>query len=319
MSAQANNPPAVAIAEPIAGAMPSRRSAWRRFAANREGVIGLALLAIMAVACFATLPYTARHYDDQDLARAYAPPGFSHWSDVFGTDALGRSLLVRTLYGGCTSLALGVAAAVMSVVLGVAWGTVAGYVGGRADAVMMRIVDVVYSLPYVLLVMLFAISVEPRLEGAFGLSPQWATFVVLFLAIGGVSWLSMARVIRGQVLSLRERPFIDAARVAGASGTRIILRHLLPNLTGPIVVYATLAVPQAILAESFLSFLGIGIADPQATWGSLAADAVESINTIQLDWWIVFFPCAALSLTLLSLNFVGDALHAAFDPRSAGR
>lgn len=292
-----------------------RPSAWRRFARHRAGAVSVLLLAAICVACFATLPITTPRFDDQDLSRVYAPPSLSHWTLWFGTDALGRSLLVRTLYGGCTSLSLGMLAAAISVLLGVAWGVVAGYVGGRADAVMMRVVDVVYSLPYVLLVMLFAISVGPRLVTSFGMSPHTATFVVLAAAIGGVSWLSMARVIRGQVLSLRERPFVEAARVIGVPGWRIVLRHVVPNLAGPIIVFATLTVPQAILAESFLSFLGIGIAEPQATWGSLAADAVESINTLRIDWWIVVFPCAALSVTLLALNFVGDALHAAFDPK----
>jgi oligopeptide transport system permease protein len=289
-------------------------SPWRRFVRSRSALFGLAVLGLMLAACLASWPYTARHYDDQDLQRARLGPSADHMASWFGTDELGRSLLVRTLYGGCTSILLGILAAALSVVLGVGWGAVAGYVGGALDNAMMRIVDVLFSLPYILLVMLFTIAFRDRFAALVG--PQWATFVVLFLAIGAVSWLTMARVIRGQVLSIREQPYVEAARAMGLPAGRILLRHVLPNLVGPIVVYATLAVPNAILQESFLSFLGLGIQDPQATWGSLAGDAVAAINTVQVDWWLVAFPCAALGLTLLSLNFVGDGLRDAFDPKT---
>jgi ABC-type dipeptide/oligopeptide/nickel transport system permease subunit len=180
---------------------------------------------------------------------------------------------------------------------------------------MMRIVDVLYALPTLLLVMLFTVSVGAALERAHLLDRELARLAVLALAIGGVSWLTMARVIRGQVLLLREQPFIEAARALGLPTRRILRHHILPNLVGPMIVFATLTVPQAILQESFLSFLGVGVQPPQASWGSLAADGVRSMNPVRFDWWLVVVPCAALSATLLALNFVGDGLRDAFDVR----
>ena len=299
-----------------ADAAPTRMvlSPWRRFLGSPSALFGLAVLGLMLGACLLSWPYTADHYDDQYLPHSRRAPSVESVALWFGTDELGRSLLVRTLYGGCTSILLGLLATALSVLLGVGWGAVAGYVGGAVDSIMMRIVDVLFSLPYILLVMLFTIAFREPLAARIG--AEWATFVVLCLAIGAVSWLTMARVIRGQVLAIRELPYIEAARALGLPTRRILLRHVLPNLLGPIVVYATLAVPNAILQESFLSFLGLGIQDPQATWGSLAGQAVAAINTVQVDWWLVVFPCGALALTLLSLNFLGDALRDAFDPKA---
>jgi len=183
------------------------------------------------------------------------------------------------------------------------------------DGAMMRLVDILYSLPYILLVMLFTLSLRPHFQRV--LSVQWATFWVLLLAIGGVSWLTMARVVRGQVLSLKAQPFVEAARAMGIPTRAILVRHILPNLVGPIVVYATLTVPQAILQESFLSFLGVGVQAPQATWGSLAADGIAAINPLQVHWWLIVWPCGLLAVTLLALNFLGDGLRDAFDPHHA--
>jgi len=255
------------------------------------------------------------------LDRARTPPEPAaalrgDWRFLCGADDLGRSLLARTLYGGAISLSLGVLAAGIAVVLGTAYGAIAGYVGGRVDEVMMRVVDILYALPYMLLVMLLTVSLGAWMERAPLIGAEWARFVVLALAIGGVSWLTMARVVRGEVLSLRERPFVEAARALGSPTRRILTLHILPNLTGPIIVFATLTAPQAILQESFLSFLGVGVQPPQATWGSLAADGVRVLNPIQLDWWLVVFPCAALGVTLLALNFIGDGLRDAFETRS---
>lgn len=294
----------------MSGAQPS---AWHRFRRNRAAVGSGVLLVLMLAACSATLGWSSAGMRVQRLEEARQPPSAQH---LLGTDELGRSLLWRTLYGGAISLTLGLLAALIAVVIGTGYGAVAGYIGGRCDAVMMRIVDVLFALPYMLLVMLFAVSIGAWLEqwGPFG--SEWSRFVVLALAIGGVSWLTMARVVRGQVLSLREQPFIEAARALGIPTHRILLRHLLPNLVGPVVVFATLTVPQAILQESFLSFLGVGVQPPQATWGSLAADGVRLLNPVRFDWWLMLFPCAALSVTLLALNFVGDGLRDAFDVRS---
>lgn len=285
---------------------------WRRFMRNRAAAAGLGVLLAMLAGCFGSLGWSVRAMQAQRLDAALRPPTLD---EPLGTDALGRSMLARTLYGGAVSLSLGLAAASIAVVIGSLYGAVAGYRGGRVDAAMMRLVDVLYALPYMLLVMLLAVSLGAWLQRAAGMRAEWARFVVLAAAIGGVSWLTMARVVRGQVLALREQPFVEAARALGLPTWRILLRHVLPNAVGPIVVFATLTVPQAILQESFLSFLGVGVQPPQATWGSLAADGVRALNPVRVDWWLVLFPCAALSATLLALNFVGDGFRDALEVR----
>lgn len=283
-------------------------------------MVGGAFLLVMLLLCVVTLPWTLQdehplHFDNQRLELARTAPSGESVDRWFGYDMLGRSLLGRSLLGGVVSLTIGVAAAAISVVLGVTVGLVAGYRGGWVDALLMRIVDILYGLPYILLVILFTIALEKPLVGLLGSRPR-ASLVVLFLAIGLVSWLTMARVVRGQVLSLRSQPFIEACRAGGLTETRIFLRHLLPNLIGPIAVYATLIVPQAILQESFLSFLGIGIQAPLPTWGSLASDGLmPALNTINPHWWMLVVPCTLLGITLLSLNFLGDGLRDVFDPK----
>ena len=234
-----------------------------------------------------------------------------------GHDDLGRSLLYRLLPGFLVSLLIGLAAAMMAVVIGVSWGAASALAGGRVDTIMMRIVDVFYSLPYILTVILLKIALTRPLTILLAGHVKVANVVILLLAIGGVSWPTMARVIRGQVLSLRSRPFVEAARVCGAGPGYILRRHLLPNLVGPIVVYAMLVVPQAILQESFLSFLGIGIQQPVPSLGRLAADGVEAVNTFVGFWWLLVFPCGLLVVTLLALNFIGDGLRDALDPKSS--
>lgn len=291
----------------------TRDSLWGRFRTHRAAVAGLALLVVMGVACFGSLGWSAPQMRATSLPEAREAPSLRH---PFGTDELGRSLLARTLYGGAISLSLGILAATIAVVFGTAYGATAGYVGGTVDEVMMRVVDVLYALPYMLLVMLLTVSLGARLEGWHVVGAEWSRFIVLAIAIGAVSWLTVARVVRGQVLSLRERPFIEAARSQGIPTHRILIRHILPNVAGHIAVFATLTVPQAILQESFLSFLGVGVQPPQATWGSLAADGVRLLNPVQFAWWLVVFPCIPLTLTLLALNFVGDGLRDALDVRS---
>jgi len=301
-----------------------------------------------------------------------AQPGNAEWKQLraaapwywLGTDRLGTSIAVRLLTGGGISLCIGLAAAGLSVCIGTLYGAVAGWMGGRADAVMMRIVDVLYGLPYVLIVVLLAVAVdagfervindrvraaeearqvyleqelakfpedrakEPELAAMLGaeaaatypISPISATtrtainLVTLLVAIGGVSWLTMARVVRGQVLSLKTRPYVEAARAMGAGPARLFVRHLLPGLIGPIVVYATLTVPQAILQESFLSFLGIGVRPPLPSWGNMAADGLTELNPYRSHWWLILFPCVLLALTLLAMNFVGEGLRAVLAP-----
>jgi oligopeptide transport system permease protein len=301
---------------------------------NARLLAGTTIFIAILGACLISLPWTSHDlppkydedgfplnihnpyfYDAQDLASSWNHPSRDTFVDWFGRDQLGRPLISRCLMGGCISLAIGTAAAAIAVLLGVFVGLVAGFQGGWLDALLMRGVDVLYGLPYILLIILFKIALEPPLTTLLG-SPHSANLVVLFLAIGLVSWLTMARVVRGQVLSLRTLPFIEAARALGVPRWRIFLRHLLPNLLGPIIVYATLTIPQAILQESFLSFLGIGIAAPMPTWGSLAADGLTpGLNSNEPRWWALLFPCTLLVLTLLSLNFLGDGLRDVLDPK----
>lgn len=294
-----------------AAAMPVSQP-WRRFRRNRAALASLAVLALIVVACLATLPLSISRYNAMSFDNNRHPPTAAA---PFGYDFLGRSLLDRVLLGGVISMGIGLAAAAIAVTIGVLWGATAALAGGRVDNAMMRLVDILYGLPYILLVILVKVAFEPRLAAAFG-DARAANIVILFVAIGAVSWLTMARVIRGQVLSLKAQPFVEAARAAGVRPLRILWAHLMPNLIGPIVVYATLTIPQAILQESFLSFLGIGVSPPIPTWGSLAADGVNGINTVVSFWWMILFPCLFLGLTLLCLNFVGDGLRDAFDPRS---
>ena len=311
------------------------------------GLTGGIVLAVMVLGCLASMPYTfatpradptARRFEATDPDRTLLPPWWApHAADErsrvqaaadvrgrgpachLGTDRLGRDLFIRCLAGGGISLLIGLAAAAFSVCIGTAYGTVAGYLGGRVDAVLMRMVDILYGLPSILLVVLLAVAADGLIERAGGeIGPggrQLINLVTLLLAIGSVSWLTMARVIRGQVLSLKAQPFMEAARAIGLGWPRQFTRHLLPNLLGPIVVYATLTVPAAILSESFLSFLGIGVKEPLPSWGNLAADGLSELNTVRVRWWLLLWPCLFIGLTLLSLNFVGEAIRDRLDPK----
>jgi oligopeptide transport system permease protein len=281
--------------------------------------MGGGLFLIIVLFCLGTLPWTvqdtgALSYAHRNLDQERLAPQWTSLTFLFGSDQVGRSVLARSLFGGTISLAVGLAAASISVLLGVTVGMIAGFRGGWVDAVLMRIVDVLYGLPYILLILLFKIALEDPLKQVF--SSRSASLIVMFLAIGLVSWLTMARVIRGQVLSLRGQPFIEACRAMGLPERRVFLKHILPNLIGPITVYATLTIPQAILQESFLSFLGVGVDPTLPTWGALAAENREAaVNTIKPEWWMLLFPCIMLALTLLSLNFLGDGLRDIVDPK----
>lgn len=292
------------------------------------GWVGGAMLLLIAVPCFVTLPWSLQYYNTHRMAEGMAllPPS---WAEPMGTDLFGQSILWRSLLGGAISLGIGGCAALIAVFIGVTWGATAGYIGGRVDSAMMRVVDVLYGLPYILLVVLMNLALRPIVNQGFaglGFNESSASglsgIVTLLVAIGGVSWLTMARVIRGQVLSLRSQPFMEAARAVGTGHVRTLGVHLLPNLIGPIVVYATLTVPQAILQESFLSFLGIGVQAPIPSWGNLASDGLPQLHKLathadKVEWWLLLFPCLLLGLTLMGLNFLGDALRHRLDPKRA--
>ena len=315
------------ILNPPADAANVDRRPAKRLPAGRSGA---AVLILIALPCFAMLPWSIDRYEGKagDEAHARQGPSLRH---PLGTDVLGRSLMWRCSLGGAISLGIGASAAIIAVAIGVLWGAIAGLAGGLTDAVMMRIVDVLFGLPYILLVVLLDLALSPAVErtlrfsalaGTADSAASLADVITLLVAIGGLSWLTMARVIRGQVLSLRAQPFVEAARACGVAGPGILRRHLLPNLVGPIVVYATLTVPTAILAESTLSFLGIGVQAPLPSWGNLASEGVSELHALSmpgadLKWWLIVWPCLLLGLTLLALNLFGDGLRKRFDPRSA--
>jgi ABC-type dipeptide/oligopeptide/nickel transport system permease subunit len=262
-------------------------------------------------------PWVAPYSDEQISDAQFRPPSFSHW---FGTDVHGRDLLTRMFFGARISLVVGVVGAAVALVIGVTWGAVAGYVGGRVDGIMMRFVDVLYSLPSILFVIVLVATFNNFLrlwltEHVGPTAGVYAPMLFLFFGLGAVSWLTMARIVRGQVLSLRNRQFVDASRSLGASHARILVHHILPNIYGIVIVYLTLTVPAIILYESFLSFLGLGIQPPMASWGTLIAEGAGQINPIRIYWWLLVFPCAMLISTLLALNFLGDGLRDAYDPR----
>ncbi len=273
--------------------------AFARLKKNKLALFGLIVLSFMAVVAILT-PWIAPYpYELQNLDLGASPPSLQHW---FGTDVLGRDLFTRVLYGSRISLAVGLVATSVALTIGVLWGVTSGFIGGTVDVVMMRIVDTLYALPFAIFIILLTV--------VFGRS-----LLLLFLAIGAVEWLTMARIVRGEVLNLRRQEFVDAAIAIGLSRWQIIFRHIIPNTLGPIIVYTTLTIPSVILLESFLSFLGLGVQAPQSSWGSLISGGVESMEEYP---WLLIFPGLTLSITLFSLNFLGDGLRDALDPRGSG-
>jgi peptide/nickel transport system permease protein/oligopeptide transport system permease protein len=290
--------------------------AWRRLAGNPVAAASAALLAILVVASIVgpeLLPDT--HAEPGPLS--FAPPS---WEHPFGTDINGRDILHRVLSGGRISLLVGICGAVVSLFVGTAWGLVAGYAGGRVDAVMMRAVDILYSVPRLVFILVCINAFDERLrELAHDAGWHWlvnsSRLAVLILSLGLIEWLTLARIVRGQTLALKNRQFVAAASALGQSHTNIMLRHILPNASGIIIVYLTLTIPAVIIDESFLSFLGLGVQAPQSSWGSLIADGAAALNPVRIRWWLVVFPAAAMAVSLLALNFLGDALRDALDPR----
>ncbi|HEX5888392.1 MAG TPA: ABC transporter permease [Pyrinomonadaceae bacterium] len=293
------------------------RDAWRRLLKNKLAVFGLVVVILITLASITgptiikrTFGFTPDYIPtgDMKLVRSFppfkGPDGEFSWKHPMGTDNAGRDQLARVLQGGQISLFVGIIATLVSLIIGVSYGAISGYVGGRVDNLMMRIVDVLYSLPYVILVIV--------LLSMFRSQTPRGQLILLFIALGSVSWLTMARIVRGQVLSLKNQEFVLAARATGVSAPRIIFRHLVPNTLGPVIVYATLTIPQIMLTEAFLSFLGLGVQAPLASWGSLAADGIQNIAIFP---WQLIFPGVTMALTLFSLNFLGDGLRDALDPQ----
>ena len=274
------------------------RDAWYRLRKNRLAVAGGAFLLLTTLLCLLGPLCLKTSYEEQNLALGESPPSAAHW---LGTDKLGRDMLARILYGGRISLLVGLAATAVSLTIGLCYGTLSGYLGGKTDAFMMRLVDILYSLPFPIFVILLMVFVGRSL-------------FLLFVAIGAVAWLTMARIVRGQVLSLRKQEFIEACISLGLPLHRILLRHLMPNVLGPVIVYTTLTIPAVMLLEAFLSFLGLGVQPPQSSWGLLIKEGAEIMEEAP---WLLFFPGTLFALTLFSLNFLGDGLRDALDPRAA--
>ncbi|MFT7506288.1 MAG: oligopeptide transport system permease protein [Gammaproteobacteria bacterium] len=274
------------------------QDAWRRLKKNRMALFGLAVLIFFIVVALLT-PWIAPYsYETQNLNLGATPPSAAHW---MGTDIFGRDLMTQIMYGGRISLAVGFVATAVALLIGITWGAIAGYAGGKVDAVMMRLVDILYALPFMIFIVLLMV--------VFG-----RNLLLLFLAIGAVEWLTMARIMRSQVQSLRQQEFVEAAISLGLGPVAIIRRHLIPNALGPVIVYTTLTIPSVMLLEAFLSFLGLGVQPPQTSWGLLISYGAETMEEFP---WLLIFPGLALSLTLFSLNFLGDGLRDALDVRSS--
>ena len=278
------------------------RSLWvdarRRLFLNKAAVISLITLVIIAAVSIFGPFFLQYNFSDTDWGSIYQPPSFKT-GHYFGTDGNGRDLLVRILHGGRLSLSIGLIATFVSVFIGVIYGTIAGFFGGKLDIFMMRIVEILYAMPYLIFVIILMV--------VFG-----RNIYFLFIAIGAVEWLTMARIVRGQTISLKEKEFIETSKALGQSNSLIIIKHIIPNLAGPIIVYITLMVPSVIILESFLSFLGLGVQEPLTSWGVLISEWSREMETA---WWLLIFPGSFMVITLASLNFIGDGLRDAIDPK----
>ena len=274
------------------------KDAWTRLSNNKLALLGLVILVFFCIIAFLA-PWIAPYgYEEQNLILGASPPSYQH---LLGTDIFGRDMLTRIMYGGRVSLLVGFIATSVALVIGVSWGALAGYAGGKLDAFMMRLVDILYALPFMIFIILLMV--------VFG-----KNLLLLFFAIGAVEWLTMARIVRGQVMALKKQEFIEAAHSMGLPKQLIIVRHIVPNAIGPIIVYATLTVPNVMLLEAFLSFLGLGIQPPESSWGLLINYGVETMEEYP---WLLIFPGLALTITLFGLNFLGDGLRDALDPKTS--
>ncbi len=272
------------------------QDAWRRLKQNKLAMLGLILIILVFTTAIVGPMLTETNYSDQNLMRGNETPSKDHW---FGTDGHGRDLFERVLYGGRVSLTVAVVATLVQFIIGVLYGGISGFIGGRVDNIMMRIVDIINTIPLVLYAILMMVVIGSGLKS-------------VIIAIGTIYWVSMARIVRGQVLSLKEQEFVLAAKTLGASTWRILIRHLIPNAMGPIIVTLTMMIPGAIFTESFLSFIGLGVSAPMASWGSLASDSLSGLRSYPYQ---LFFPSIAICVTMLGFNFFGDGLRDALDPR----
>jgi oligopeptide transport system permease protein len=313
--------PAVQLLEQAEQGTSLWMDAWLRLRKNKMAVLGAVIILVISLASIVG-PFMVRlSYEETDLNLGASGPSRDHW---LGTDKLGRDQLSRILYGGRVSLTVGLVATAVSLTIGVLYGTIAGFIGGKLDALMMRIVDILYALPFTIFVILLmviardlGVTIEAWLLSALGwktdIANKW-NLILLFGAIGAVEWLTMARIVRAQVLSLRKQEFIEACISLGLSRRRIILRHMIPNVLGPIVVYTTLTIPAVMLLEAFLSFLGLGVQPPMSSWGLLIKEGSEMMEEAP---WLLIYPGLLFSLTLFSLNFLGDGLRDALDPKAS--
>ncbi|MDH3494339.1 MAG: ABC transporter permease [Acidobacteriota bacterium] len=301
------------------------KDAWQRLLKNKLATFGMVVMILMSLLVIvgpiilqAAFGITASAVPESSELLKSLPPSSQN---IMGTDDLGRDLFARVMQGGRISLMVGVISTIVSLIVGVSYGAVAGYLGGRIDNVMMRIVDIFYSIPYILIVIVLlevfkgenTPSFITAVSEMFGGSGPLNQIFLLFFALGLISWLTMARVVRGQVLSLKNQEFVLAAKATGVSTLRIIFRHIVPNTLGPVIVYATLTIPSVMLTEAFLSYLGMGVQAPYASWGSLAADGIKNIAIFP---WQLIFPGVTMALTLFSLNFMGDGIRDALDPQT---
>lgn len=314
------------MSEPTQQYLSPGQRAWRRFKKNHAAVLSAWYLVSLIVAIIAWPVllkivgggFALLHNPDQLSDAQFTAPDAHHW---FGTDVHGRDIFSRVLFGAQISLLVGIVGAGVSLVIGVLWGSVAGYVGGRVDSALMRIVDILYSLPSIIFVIVLLTTLGESLKQSqlVQSSPAAASalrVILLFVGLGAISWLTMARIVRGQVLSLRSRAFVEASRALGASTRHILFRHIIPNIFGVAITYVALTVPAIILYESFLSYLGLGVQPPMASWGTLIAEGVSQINPIRIYWWLIVFPGGVLVTTLLALNFLGDGLRDAWDVKN---
>lgn len=272
------------------------QDAWIRLKKNKMALLGLIIIVCLIVVAIFGPIFSSHTYDEQNLMMTNSSPSWEHW---FGTDNLGRDIFIRVLYGARISLAIGIVASLLNLFIGVIYGGIAGFFGGKIDLIMMNIVDILYSVPTLLYVILLMVILKPGL-------------INIFIALGIGYWLQMARIVRGQILSMKEQEFILAARTIGVSKKRILFRHLLPNAMGAIIVTMTLAIPDAIFTEAFLSFIGLGVSAPMASWGVLASEGVNNLRAYPFQ---LFFPAVAISVTMLAFNFLGDGLRDVLDPK----